>query len=83
MPVWYDRHEKFSMEGGDELVLNGKVMAIGVSERTTAEAIEKMATKLFAGSNFKKVVAMEIPKSHAFMHLDTVFTMIDRDKLAP
>ena len=80
VPVWYDRHEKFSMEGGDELVLNGKVMAIGISERTTAEAIEKMATKLFAGSNFKKVVAMEIPKSHAFMHLDTVFTMIDRNK---
>ena len=80
VPVWYDRHEKFSMEGGDELVLNGKVMAIGISERTTAEAIEKMATKLFAGSSFKKVVAMEIPKSHAFMHLDTVFTMIDRDK---
>lgn len=80
VPVWYDRHEKFSIEGGDELVLSGEVMAIGVSERTTAEAIEKMAMKLFAGSNFKKVIAMEIPKSHAFMHLDTVFTMIDRDK---
>ena len=80
VPVWYDRHEKFSIEGGDELVLSSEVMAIGVSERTTAEAIEKMATKLFAGSGFKKVVAMEIPKSHAFMHLDTVFTMIDRDK---
>ncbi len=80
VPVWYDRHEKFSIEGGDELVLSSEVMAIGVSERTTAEAIEKMAMKLFAGSNFKKVIAMEIPKSHAFMHLDTVFTMIDRDK---
>jgi len=79
-PVWYNRTEKFSMEGGDELVLSNKVMAIGVSERTTAEAIEKMATKLFAGSKFEKVIAMEIPKSHAFMHLDTVFTMIDRDK---
>ena len=80
VPVWYNRTEKFSMEGGDELVLSDKVMAIGVSERTTAEAIEKMATKLFAGSKFEKVIAMEIPKSHAFMHLDTVFTMIDRDK---
>ena len=80
VPVWYDRHEKFSIEGGDELVLSSEAMAIGVSERTTAEAIEKMAAKLFAGSNFKKVIAMEIPKSHAFMHLDTVFTMIDRDK---
>lgn len=80
VPVWYNRDEKFSIEGGDELVLSREVMAIGISERTTAEAIEKMATKLFAGSDFKKVIAMEIPKSHAFMHLDTVFTMIDHDK---
>lgn len=80
VPVWYNRDEKFSMEGGDELVLSREVMAIGISERTSAEAIEKMATKLFAGSSFKKVIAMEIPKSHAFMHLDTVFTMIDHDK---
>lgn len=80
VPVWYDRSEKFSIEGGDELVLSPEVMAIGISERTSAEAIEKMATKLFAGSDFKKVIAMEIPKSHAFMHLDTVFTMIDYDK---
>ena len=80
VPVWYDRRENYSIEGGDELVLNREVMAIGISERTSAEAIEKMATKLFAGSDFKKVIAMEIPKSHAFMHLDTVFTMIDHDK---
>ncbi|MDO5343352.1 MAG: arginine deiminase [Candidatus Saccharibacteria bacterium] len=80
VPVWYNRDEKFSIEGGDELVLSREVMAIGISERTSAEAIEKMATKLFAGSDFKKVIAMEIPKSHAFMHLDTVFTMIDHDK---
>ena len=48
IPVWYNRDEKFSMEGGDELVLNSEAMAIGISERTTAEAIEKMATELFA-----------------------------------
>lgn len=80
VPVWYNRDEKFSIEGGDELILSHDTMAIGISERTSPEAIEKMATKLFAGSPFKKVIAMEIPKSHAFMHLDTVFTMIDRDK---
>ncbi len=80
VPVWYDRNYNFSMEGGDELVLSKEVMAIGISERTTPEAIERMATKLFAGSSFKKVLAIEIPKSHAFMHLDTVFTMIDYDK---
>lgn len=80
VPVWYNRDEKFSIEGGDELILSHDTMAIGISERTSPEAIEKMAIKLFAGSPFKKVIAMEIPKSHAFMHLDTVFTMIDRDK---
>jgi arginine deiminase len=80
IPVWYDRSERFSMEGGDELVLSNEVMAIGISERTTPEAIETMATNLFEGSQFKKIIAIEIPKSHAFMHLDTVFTMIDYDK---
>ncbi|PID31412.1 arginine deiminase [Candidatus Saccharibacteria bacterium] len=79
VPVWYDRTEKFSIEGGDELVLSREAMAIGISERTSAEAIELMATNLFAGSEFRKVIAMEIPKSHAFMHLDTVFTMINHD----
>ena len=79
VPIWYGRDNHFSMEGGDELVLSGTTMAIGISERTTAEAIEKMATELFAHSDFTKVIAIEIPKSHAFMHLDTVFTMIDHD----
>lgn len=80
IPVWSGRDQRFSIEGGDELVLSHDTMAIGISERTTAEAIETMATKLFAGSDFKRVIALEIPKSHAFMHLDTVFTMIDYDK---
>lgn len=79
IPVWYGRDNRFSMEGGDELVLSKDTMAIGISERTTAEAIETMATELFKNSDFKTVIAIEIPKSHAFMHLDTVFTMIDYD----
>jgi arginine deiminase len=80
VPVWYDRDHRFSMEGGDELVISHDTMVIGLSERTTPEAVETMATKLFASSDFKRVIAIEIPKSHAFMHMDTVFTMIDRDK---
>ena len=80
IPVWYDRENKFSMEGGDELIISHDTMIIGISERTTPEAIEMMATKLFAGSEFKKVIGIEIPKSHAFMHMDTVLTMIDYDK---
>jgi arginine deiminase len=81
IPVWYNRNNHFSMEGGDELILNSEVMAIGISERTTPEAIETVAANLFETSNFKKIIAIEIPvKSHTFMHLDTVFTMIDYDK---
>lgn len=80
IPIWYDRDQKFSIEGGDELVLSKDTVAIGISQRTTAEAIEAVAIKLFEGSDFKRVIAMEIPKIRAFMHLDTVFTMIDYDK---
>lgn len=80
VPIWYDRNNRFSIEGGDELVLSHEVVAIGVSERSTPEAIEAVATELFEKGGFKKVIAVEIPKSRAFMHLDTVFTMIDHDK---
>jgi arginine deiminase len=81
IPVWLDRDFGFSIEGGDELVLSDEVIAIGVSARTSARAIEKLALNLFKRqSNFKKVVAVEIPKCRAFMHLDTVFTMVDYDK---
>lgn len=81
IPIWCSRDSRFSMEGGDQLVLSKHVVAIGVSERSTPQAIEKMALKLFAEqSEIRKVLAVEIPKTRAFMHLDTVFTMIDHDK---
>lgn len=80
IPIWYDRDQKFHIEGGDELVLSKDTVAIGISQRTSAEAIETTAVNLFKNSDFKRVIAMEIPKIRAFMHLDTVFTMIDHDK---
>ncbi len=81
IPVWLDRDYEFPIEGGDELILNDEVIAIGVSSRTSARAIEKLALNLFKkNSSFKKVLAVEIPKCRAFMHLDTVFTMVDHDK---
>jgi arginine deiminase len=81
IPIWFDRNFRFSIEGGDILVLNKNVLAIGVSDRTTAQAIERLALNLFEGQkDIEKVVAVEIPKSRAFMHLDTVFTMVDYDK---
>lgn len=81
VPVWLDRDYKFPIEGGDELILNEETIAIGVSARTSAKAIERLAKNLFSRQNkIKKVVAIEIPKCRAFMHLDTVFTMVDYDK---
>jgi arginine deiminase len=81
VPVWLDRDYEFSIEGGDELILSDEVIAIGVSARTSARAIERLALNLFKkNSSFKKVLAVEIPKCRAFMHLDTVFTMVDYDK---
>ncbi|WP_242144365.1 MULTISPECIES: arginine deiminase [unclassified Bacillus cereus group] len=81
VPVWLDHDYKFPIEGGDELILNEETVAIGVSARTSAKAIEQLAKNLFKRQNkIKKVLAIEIPKCRAFMHLDTVFTMVDYDK---
>lgn len=81
IPKWSDRTESTSLEGGDELVLSKELLAIGISERTDAAAIEKMAKNIFkANESFKTVLAFHIPNKRAFMHLDTVFTMIDYDK---
>ncbi|MCG1791858.1 arginine deiminase [Staphylococcus epidermidis] len=82
VPLWLDRDCPFNIEGGDELVLSKDVLAIGISERTSAQAIERLARRIFKDplSTFKNVVAIEIPTSRTFMHLDTVCTMIDYDK---
>jgi arginine deiminase len=81
IPKWYDRKDKYSIEGGDELILSEKVLAIGISQRTDPEAIDQMAKKIFSdGQTFETILAFDIPKTRAFMHLDTVFTMVDYDK---
>jgi arginine deiminase len=81
IPLWYHRDEEFAIEGGDILVLSDKVLAIGCSERTSAEAIEVLGKNLFREeTSYETILVFEIPKIRAFMHLDTVFTMIDHDK---
>lgn len=78
--LWYDYHDPYSLEGGDILVLNREIVAVGLSERTTARAIECLAKTLLSESDFQKVIVFAIPKKRAFMHLDTVFTMVDYDQ---
>lgn len=79
--LFYDRTEDYSLEGGDILVLNKETIAVGISLRTHPNAITKFANSILTEENsFKKVIAIDIPKTRAFMHLDTVFTMVDYDK---
>ncbi|EDY46294.2 arginine deiminase [Streptomyces sp. SPB074] len=68
-----------TIEGGDVLVLGNGAVLIGMSERTTPQAVETLATKLFAAGSARTIVALDLPKRRAFMHLDTVMTMVDGD----
>ena len=77
----YNREETTRIEGGDELVLSKDVLAVGISQRTDAASIEKLLVNIFKKNvGFKKVIAFEFANNRKFMHLDTVFTMVDYDK---
>jgi len=78
IPQYVDRNYRYNSEGGDMLVLNEETLAIGISKRTDPRAIEKIARELFQrNTSFKTILAFNIPKTRAFMHLDTVFTQVD------
>lgn len=81
VPRWYNRDKTHPIEGGDILVLSDRVVAIGISDRTDSTAIERLAHNLFDGEMcYETILAFDIPKARAFMHLDTVFTMVDYDQ---
>jgi arginine deiminase len=67
-----------SIEGGDVHVVGNGVVLIGMGERTTPMAVEILAKALFTSGQATEVIAVELPRSHAMMHLDTVMTMIDQ-----
>ena len=79
---YFDRYSAYHIEGGDILNLNEHILAVGISQRTSADAIEELAHKIFADKDAKidTILAFDIPVCRAFMHLDTVFTQIDKDK---
>ena len=66
-------------EGGDILVLGRGAVLVGMSERTTPQGVERLARRLFAAGSARRIVALSMPKARAFMHLDTVMTMVDED----
>ncbi|HEX9342538.1 MAG TPA: arginine deiminase family protein, partial [Actinomycetota bacterium] len=68
-----------TVEGGDVLVIGNGAVLVGMSERTTPAGVERLARRLFEAGAARRIVALELPKAHAFMHLDTVMTMVDGD----
>ena len=82
LKYYYRREYPNQIEGGDILVLSSHVIAVGISQRTTPEAIEVLARNLFADETceIETVLAIDIPSVRDFMHLDTVCTQLDHDK---
>src|SRR5450759_1757523 len=88
---WYPKHSesKFqmedfgrsSLEGGDVMPIGNRTVLIGMSERTQGSMIEQIAEALFSKGSADRVIACVMTKDRAHMHLDTVFTMLDRDKV--
>jgi arginine deiminase len=72
-------HEPATVEGGDVTVIGNRAVMIGMGERTSPQGVEMLAHRLFETDTAEKVIVVELPKSRAFMHLDTVMTMVDRD----
>ncbi|WP_019072565.1 arginine deiminase [Streptomyces hokutonensis] len=68
-----------TLEGGDVHVLGNGAVMVGMGERTTAQAVENLATRLFATGTANRLIAVQLPAVRAYMHLDTVLTMADRD----
>ncbi len=68
----------YTIEGGDVIILSPEAVLIGASERTRSETIELLAGNCFKIGQVKRVYEIPIPTERAFMHLDTVFTVLDR-----
>jgi arginine deiminase len=81
--VWWGDPEKewaqATLEGGDVLVPGNGVVLIGMSERSSRQAITQVAAELFANNAAEQVIVAGMPKLRSAMHLDTVFTFADRD----
>ncbi|MCK8678914.1 arginine deiminase [Streptomyces lichenis] len=78
---WADGQSGYpaTIEGGDVLVIGNGAVLVGMSERTTPQAVEELALRLFAAGSARRIVALDMPKARSFMHLDTVMTMVSAD----
>ncbi len=81
--IWWGDPERewgqATFEGGDVMPVGNGVVLVGMSERTSRQAITQVAAALFAQGAAERVIIAGMPKLRAAMHLDTVFTFVDRD----
>lgn len=73
--LWPD--ERGALEGGDVLVVGNGSVLVGLGERSTPLGAERLARRLFSAGAASRVVAVDMPRERAMMHLDTVMTMLD------
>jgi arginine deiminase len=82
-PIWFggEPEDRFpaTFEGGDLLVVGDRGIAIGLSERTTPSGVETLAARLFEHGVVDRILAVDLPKVRAAMHLDTIVTQVDVD----
>ena len=72
-------HEPATIEGGDITVIGNGAVMIGMGERTSPQGVEVLSRRLFETGTASRIIVVEIPKTRAFMHLDTAMTMVDKD----
>jgi arginine deiminase len=82
-PIWYGGVDHdwtgATIEGGDIMPVGDGVVLVGMGERSNARAVSIMARNLFEGGGARLVLAAQMPRERAAMHLDTVFTFCDRN----
>jgi arginine deiminase len=82
-PIWYGGdgldHYPAVVEGGDLLVVGSRTLLVGMGERTSPQGVEALARAMFEAGVLDLVIAVELPKMRAYMHLDTVLTQVDTD----
>jgi arginine deiminase len=80
---WYggvdEDHGSATIEGGDVLVIGNGAVVVGMGQRTAPHAVEALARNLFTAGAASTVIAVALPSERAFMHLDTVMTMVRPD----
>lgn len=93
---WYpapdhnEEHDEFdiqdfgraALEGGDIMPIGNRTVVMGVSERTTPRMVELLSQRLFEKDAAERVIAVEIEKKRSYLHLDVVFTFMDRDTVS-